>query len=88
MRYYSIRSTWCGIVNLNTSDQSGSHWVCYYRNGSDSLYFDSYREISPVEQRYLKIGIEFKRGSEVIERNIDIVQAANTTVCGHLFYSY
>ena len=19
----------CGIVNLNTPDQSGSHWVCY-----------------------------------------------------------
>ena len=21
-----------GIVNLNTSNQAGSHWVCYYRN--------------------------------------------------------
>ena len=35
-------------------------------------------------QRYLKIGIEFKRGSEVIQRNTDIVQAANTSVCDHL----
>ena len=44
-----------GIVNLNTSDQSGSHWVCYYRNGSDRFYFDSYGQIIPVEiQRYLK----------------------------------
>ena len=24
------------IVNVNTSDQSGSHWVCYYRNGGDN----------------------------------------------------
>ena len=50
-------------------NKSGSHWACYYR--------------TPVE-RYLKTGIEFKRGSEVIQRNTDIVQAANTSVCGHL----
>ena len=31
----------CGIVNLNTSNQAGSHWVCYYRNKSDRIYFDS-----------------------------------------------
>ena len=35
-------------------------------------------------QRYLKTGCEFKRGSEVIQRNTDIVQAVNTSVCGHL----
>ena len=75
----------CGIVNLNTSDQSGSHWVCYYRNGSDRFYFDSYGQITPVEiQRYLKTAIQSERGSEVIQRNTDIAQAANTSVCGHL----
>ena len=35
-------------------------------------------------QRYLKTGIEFARGREVMQRNSDIVQAANTRVCGHL----
>ena len=70
---------------MNTSDQSGSQWVCYYRNGSDRFYFDLYGQITLVEiQRYQKTGIEFKRGSEVIQRNTDIVQAANTSVCGHL----
>ena len=34
-------------------------------------------------QRYLRKGIEFKRGSEVIQRNTDIVQAVSTSVCGH-----
>ena len=49
----------CSIVNLNTSDQSGNHWVCYYRKGSDRFYFDSYVQITPVEiQRYLNTGIE------------------------------
>ena len=35
-------------------------------------------------QRYLKTGSEFDRGKEVIRINTDIVQAASTTVCGHL----
>ena len=44
-----------GIVNLNTFNQSGNHWVCYYRNKTNRIYFDSYGQITPVEiQRYLK----------------------------------
>ena len=74
-----------GIVNLNTSSQRGSHWVCYYRNKNKIIYFDSYGQITPVEiQRYLKRGSEFDRGKEVIQRNTDLVQAENTSVCGHL----
>ena len=74
-----------GIVNLNTSNQAGSHWACYYRNKADRIYFDSYGQITPVEiQRYLKTGCEFDRGKEVIQRNTDIVHAANTSVA----YSY
>ena len=70
-----------GIVNLNTPNQAGSHWVCYYRSKTDRIYFDSYGQITHVEiQRYLKTGIEFDRGKEVIQRNTDIAQAANTSV--------
>ena len=75
----------CGIVNFNTHTEPGSHWVCYYRNKGQRIYFDSYGQIMPVEvQRYLKTGPEFQRGKEVIQRNTDIVQAPNTVVCGHL----
>ena len=75
----------CGIVNLNTSSQSGSHWVCYYRNKSDRIYFDSFGQITPVDvQCYLKTGTQFVRGREVIQRNTDVVQDVNTQVCGHL----
>ena len=67
----------CVIVDLNTSDQSDeyvSHWVCYYRNRIYIFYFDSYGQIPLVEiQRYLMTGSEFKRFSEVVERNKDIV---------------
>ena len=61
------------------------HWVCYYRNKSNRIYFDSYGQITPVEiQQYQKTGIEFDHGKEVIQRNTDIVQAVNASVCGHL----
>ena len=63
----------CGIINLNTSSQSGSHWVCYYRNKSNRICFDSFGQITQVEiQRYLKIGTEFARGREVMQRNTDL----------------
>ena len=73
----------CGIVNLNTSDQRGSHWVCYYKNGLNRIYFDSYGQITPIEiQNYLKRRKE--KGLGVIQRNTDIVQPINTHICGHL----
>ena len=79
------QDTECGIVNLNTHDQSGSHWVCYYKQGQKRIYFDSFGQITPVEvQWYLKTNSEFQSGKEVIQRNTDIDQAPNTVVCGHL----
>ena len=35
-------------------------------------------------QRYLKVDSEFDRGKEVLQRNTDIVQSANTSASGHL----
>ena len=73
----------CGIVNLNTSAQKGSHWICYYKNGTRRIYFDSFGQITPIEiQNYLKTKRE--RGLGVIQRNTDIVQPVNTSICGHL----
>ena len=75
----------CGILNLNKSNQACSNWVCYYRNKNDRIYFDPYGQVTPSEiQRYLKTGCEFDRGKEIIPRNTDIVQASNTSACGHL----
>ena len=55
-----------GIVNFNTSNQAGSHWICHYRNKTDRIYFDSYGQITPVEiQRYLKAGSGFDRGKDI-----------------------
>ena len=75
----------CGIVNFNTSSEPGSHWVCYYKTGTDRIYFDSYGQITPYEvQNYLKTKHEIKLDQQVIKRNTDIVQPDGTEICGHL----
>ena len=75
----------CGVVNFNTSSQPGSHWVAYYKDGDERIYFDSFGCIAPIEiQKYLKTPEEFQNNEAVIQRNTDIVQKFNTEVCGHL----
>ena len=29
-----------GIVNFNTSKEPGSHWVAYFRDGNQKIYFE------------------------------------------------
>ena len=75
----------CGVVNFNTSSQPGSHWVAYYKDGDERIYFDSFGCTAPIEiQKYLKTPDEFQNNEAVIQRNTDIVQKFNTEVCGHL----
>ena len=75
----------CGVMNFNLSTESGSHWVCYFRDGQRRIYFDSFGQITPIEmQKYLKTKQEFEEDRQVIQRNTDIVQELNTNVCGHL----
>lgn len=72
-----------GIVNLNTSKQAGSHWVCYHKVDEQRIYFDSYGQVTLDEvQEYLKKDSE--RDEQVIQRNTDIVQHPGTSICGHL----
>ena len=74
-----------GIVNLNTSNEPGSHWVAYFRDGSKKIYFDSFGQVIPTEiQKYLKTNDEYRNNLPVIERNTDVVQEPNTVICGHL----
>ena len=73
----------CGIVNFNTSLEPGSHWVAYYKDGKDRIYFDSYGQVILDEiSTYLKTDEE--QDKAVIARNTDIVQDFNTHICGHL----
>ena len=80
----------CGIVNLNKTGEKGSHWVAYWlsdngKEGKQRIYFDSFGQITPIEiQKYLKTKEEFRLNKNVIQRNTDIVQPINSSICGQL----
>ena len=79
------KSNECGIMNLNTSGQSGSHWVCWFKNRLDRIYFDSFGCITPKEiQKYIKTKSEYENNILCIQRNTDQVQQPNTQICGQL----
>ena len=64
----------CGILNLNTSKEPGSHWVCWYRNASNRVYFDSYGLLPPQELvNYL--------GTPIL-RNTEQLQGFDQSNCG------
>lgn len=50
-----VKKNECGIINLNNSNQIGSHWTAYYKKGNYVEYFDSFGNIPPpLElQKYL-----------------------------------
>ena len=75
----------CGVINLNTSSQSGSHWTCYYRVGDVRYYFDSFGEPPPIELlKYLKSDMEFSKDLPVIKRSSLTVQHDKSSECGSL----
>ena len=74
-----------GIMNLNKSNEPGSHWICWYCNGKNKYVFDSFGLDVPIElQKYLKSHNEFIKNKAVIRRNAIVVQHVNTRECGRL----
>ena len=54
------KSKECGVVNLDSSESSGTHWVCYHSIPNKKLYFDSYGLAPPLElSEYLNDDIEY-----------------------------
>ena len=66
----------CGILNLDDTSGSGTHWVCWFKNSNLKIYFDSYGIQPPLELiNYLKKPIYY---------NTDRIQPTNTVISGHL----
>ena len=66
----------CGIVNFDKSGGPGTHWVAWYKNGENKIYFDSYGVQPPTEViNYLGKSISY---------NTDQVQPRGQVFCGHL----
>ena len=66
-----------GIVNLDTSDGEGTHWVAYRKRGNTVIYFDSYGDLAPPHELQ-----QYFRGCSVYY-NTDVFQRGGYT-CGHL----
>ena len=66
----------CGILNLDDTTGSGTHWVAWYKNGTEKKYFDSYGLQPPNELiDYLHSPILY---------NTERVQPYDQVFCGHL----
>ena len=66
----------CGILNLDSSSDDGTHWVMWLKKGKDKFYFDSYGVQPPSELiAYLESPIFY---------NIERVQQSDEVFCGHL----
>ena len=75
----------CAIVNLEPHTQIGSHWVCFWKNGTDRIYFDSFGEIPPPQVlRYLKTKKEREEGTPCIRQSAITVQKDQSSECGSL----
>ena len=50
----------CGILNLDSTGGPGTHWVAWFKNGKNKIYFDSYGIQPPKEViKYLGKGINY-----------------------------
>ena len=66
----------CGILNLDDTAGLGTHWVAWYKNGTEKKYFDSFGLQPPNELvDYLHSPILY---------NTERVQPYDQVFCGHL----
>jgi hypothetical protein len=66
------------IINLDSVEGDGTHWVCYSKNDNLVQYYDSFGNLSPPIEfvNYVKhCDIYFNRKQD---------QEENTVICGHL----
>lgn len=67
----------CGILNLDTSHNCGTHWVAYAKSNNYIQYFDSYGNLKPPEEFVKYIGSNFFY-------NYVNEQKTHPYKCGHL----
>lgn len=66
----------CGIVNLDSSKNLGTHWVAYIKLNEYIEYFDSYGNLKPPIELIRYLGPDIKY-------NIFNIQKSNPFKCGH-----
>lgn len=67
------------IVNLDSADGEGTHWVCYRKKKDHVLYFDSFGNLRPPTELIKYFGPEANIGY-----NYKRQQQFDSVICGHL----
>lgn len=67
----------CGVINLDSSENSGTHWVAYSKIKDYIEYFDSYGNLKPPKEFIAYVGPR-------IQYNYYNLQGNNSYNCGHL----
>lgn len=79
---YRINEHESGVVNLDSTAGTGTHWVCYKKHGLRIQYFDSFGNLKPpIElQRYFNSGPYYTD----VNYNYFPIQQDGEVNCGHL----
>lgn len=72
-----------GIVNLDNSMGSGTHWICYKKLGKVVYYFDSFGDLQPPKELQ-----HYFRKAENVFYNYNREQPDETSICGHLCLNF
>lgn len=67
----------CGIINLDSSQNPGTHWVAYAKIYNYIEYFDSYGDLKPPKEFVKYVGSK-------INYNYNNYQGSYSYNCGHL----
>lgn len=80
-----IRQFECGIVNLDSIRNEGSHWTAYIKKGKTVVYFDSYGNLKPT----LELMKYFNSNGKVSTfYTYDTKQKSNSSNCGQLAINF
>ena len=66
----------CLILNIDHSNNNGTHWTCLFIRNGVSYYFDSFRFAPPLEV------FNYCKGEERYYNSFRI-QQLNEVICGH-----
>lgn len=73
----------CGIINLDSINGAGTHWVAYRKKGCTAYYYDSFGDLPPPMEflNYMRLG---PHSRQIFYYNYERHQDFNTVWCGHL----
>jgi hypothetical protein len=76
----------CAIVNLDSIDGSGTHWVAYCKKNDSVYYYDSFGDLPPP----IELANYFRSGGDTtkIYYNYLQYQNYNTYICGQLCLNF